>query len=522
MYTPTRVKDNYSSHYDYDKAGNLQHLTRYGFTGLDASQDPTYGLIDQLTYTYDLDFYLTGVTNDLNVASDEYGFKGGGSGYQYDLKGNMTNSTLNGMTIQYNHINLPGVVDSDEGSQKAHYSLGGSKMLTVNEYTDPLGGPSTDLTRMYFMGLELEYEGVGSFSSTFTPKSYHFGDGRLLFDGSDIRKQYHLHDHLGNVVVVFEDKDNDGILEETSTLSTNEVPNRYHYYSFGMQWDLGHTTVYIPPDYSEDNRYEYNGKEYEPVAQVLDYGWRWYDPVIGRWGGVDPLAEKYYPYSSYAYVANNPIIFIDPDGRSIGVRKNENGTYTVVSGTLEDNNKGIYLVDEDGNYNIESSQMIRTSITTHSFFGDDEKPVVGAIIDLNSSEGQDFIDGLISENPSLSNYIGNAGNNKDYDFKAKGIKDNRGDLSVSQYHYRGSVDSKGRIGSARDYGNIGAGLVSARKGLLWPVATMGFDLYHSISNRRIEQEGLPTRLAQKVGYFEIGGHLRVNDKVKPNGNYITR
>jgi RHS repeat-associated protein len=67
--------------------------------------------------------------------------------------------------------------------------------------------------------------------------------------------------------------------------------------------------------------YKYNGKELDKMhgLNTCDYGARQYYSILGRWDRVDPLAEKYYPYSPYVYCANNPVNAIDPDGRTINI-----------------------------------------------------------------------------------------------------------------------------------------------------------------------------------------------------------
>ena len=48
---------------------------------------------------------------------------------------------------------------------------------------------------------------------------------------------------------------------------------------------------------------------------LYDYGARLYDPTAAFWTSPDPLCEKYYNISPYAFCNNNPVTFIDPDGR---------------------------------------------------------------------------------------------------------------------------------------------------------------------------------------------------------------
>jgi RHS repeat-associated protein len=84
------------------------------------------------------------------------------------------------------------------------------------------------------------------------------------------------------------------------------------YYPFGVQAATSWTR-----QNSVANNFLYNGgTELNKTTQVYDLYYRNYDPVLGRFGQVDPMASTFAPVSCYVYANNNPIRFNDRLGAS--------------------------------------------------------------------------------------------------------------------------------------------------------------------------------------------------------------
>jgi len=92
----------------------------------------------------------------------------------------------------------------------------------------------------------------------------------------------------------------------------------------------------------DENNYKFNGKEMM-LYDWYNFGARIMDPVVGRWWVPDPLAEKYYHISPYAYCGNQPINRIDPDGRDWYEDKYGNAMWRASSDEeYEDDNKNVW------------------------------------------------------------------------------------------------------------------------------------------------------------------------------------
>lgn len=217
--------------------------------------------------------------------------------YSYDNNGNMIYDYNKNLSVfEYNHLSLPHTITINSSGIKQIcylYNAVGTKLrkqtkinFAVNNTTDYIG------SFIYEEG-ELKY--------VLTE------EGRIVVNSSNYDYQYFLKDHLGNTRIMFSTDD---------TIYQNIA-----YYPFGMEMNDHTDNLSSTPE----NKYLYNGKEMQNEFGLdwLDYGARFYNPQLGRWHVIDQLAEKYSNLSPYNYVANNPVIFIDPDGNGIFPTKKE-------------------------------------------------------------------------------------------------------------------------------------------------------------------------------------------------------
>jgi len=157
-------------------------------------------------------------------------------------------------------------------------------------------------------------------------------------------------DHLGNIRLSYKDKNQN----DPDLLVDLEILEENNYYPFGLK-HKGYNNVVNGTDYP----YGYNGKEEndELGLEWLDFGARNYDASLGRWMNIDPKADKYYPLSPYQAMANNPNVFVDPDGEDIiivitGIIV----TDAISAGRLLSTHRGNYYFYQVNIHYVESSE----------------------------------------------------------------------------------------------------------------------------------------------------------------------
>jgi RHS repeat-associated protein len=506
MYDPTR---------GYDKNGNIGYLKRITQAG---------SLMDRLIYTYNTNNanQLIAVNEQDNLSDATKGFKDkiNTTDYTYDTAGNMVTDANKDLSIAYNHLNLPAAITrTNSGTNNGlikHYYAGATKIRM--ETYDAAG---TTLIKAYdYLAGMVYQETVVASVSTKTLDFIASPEGRAIpkakvnpadaaTTGDQMKFEYSLKDHLGNLRVSCRcgepSRDQAGTIIPTGQpgagIDAVAVVQEQHYDAWGLAFNAG--TVSSSEVKNRKDKFTYNGKE---LLTDLDLGWndygaRMYDASIGRWSAVDRFAEKYNPMSPFQYGVNNPILMIDINGDSTFATMNKNGTYNVVGGNLEGNDNGIYIKNSDG-----SANMIGYSATPESFYNSESKEWMGNI-NLNDQSGRNFLNKkIISDNPGLLEYILNAKGNEPLDFKRTNGTDEVVYTDVKD-HYRGMpLSLKGDDGtkpvfaSARDVGNIGAGLVAGRNGYGWETSRLAFDALQSYQEGRFTTETTSTKYSQKLGH----------------------
>jgi RHS repeat-associated protein len=246
--------------YVYDVNGNRLSLTTPSGT-LAGSYDDQDRLITYGTknYTYTVDGYLSAVTDSTTGQTTRY---------TYDGFGNLTRVQLpDGRDITYQ-------IDPDNRRVGKQINGEQTQGLLYNGQLTPIAELDTNgnvITRFVY-------------STGINVPAY------MIRGGVTYRL---VTDDLGSVRVVV-------------NITTGEIAQRLDYDAFGRV--ITDTNPGFQP-------FGYAGGLYDADTGLVRFGARDYDAVTGRWTASDPLSFAADATNLYQYVANNPVVYIDPEGR---------------------------------------------------------------------------------------------------------------------------------------------------------------------------------------------------------------
>ena len=149
-----------------------------------------------------------------------------------------------------------------------------------------------------------------SWNDPSNPDDPQAGYGYIPNDTTKEETFFYHSDHLGSTSYITDDKAN--ITQYDAYLPYGELLVDEH-------------------NSSEELPYKFNGKQFDEETGLYYYGARYMNPMASIWYGVDPLAEKYPNVNGYCYTMDNPIKYLDPNGKqsenSIILARNPLGGY---------------------------------------------------------------------------------------------------------------------------------------------------------------------------------------------------
>ncbi|PHS04932.1 MAG: hypothetical protein COA88_13040 [Kordia sp.] len=348
--TNTSMNDRYNLNYiSYDKNGNIKSLLRNGFINNSSA------ITDNLTYDYATNSNVLKGVSDASSQPD--GFNDGntsGNDYTYDFNGNMkTDANKQITSISYNHLNLPVTIYFLNPGDEITYVYDAAGVKLEKKVFEHLGGAAKSISGSQYAGnFNYKIQGVTGTMPSYNPTtgmttSGDFENYTLQFfnhpegyveptENPDRPFQYvyQYKDHLGNIRLSYSDDDNDGHIDVARDTNgdgnydfdvdgdpqgpsnadydyANEIREENNYYPFGLK-HKGYNNVIT----GRDHKYGFGGKEYNDELGLdwYDVSARNYDPALGRWMNLDPLAEMMRSHSPYNFAFNNPIYFQDYDG----------------------------------------------------------------------------------------------------------------------------------------------------------------------------------------------------------------